>query len=96
MRYSRFSHRHLLRIRGCFVVRGGGAILAEQVPPPCSNGGRWFTTVGQLREAVLAAWGVLAEVRARSSIESLPYACRVFYADSLAAEMDARVKLARA
>ena len=46
VRYSRFSHRHLLRIRGCFVVRGGGAILAEQVPPPCSNGGCWFTTVG--------------------------------------------------
>ena len=61
MRYSRFSHRHLLRIRGCFVVRGGGAILAEQVPPPCSNGGRWFTAVGQPREAVLAAWGVPAD-----------------------------------
>jgi hypothetical protein len=31
------SHRHLLRIRGCFVVRGGGTANAEQVPPPCSN-----------------------------------------------------------
>jgi hypothetical protein len=36
--HSRFSHRHLLRIRGCFVVRGGGAaFFAEQVPPPCSR-----------------------------------------------------------
>src|SRR5215472_1261712 len=26
-RYSRFSRRHLLRIRGCFVVRGGGGRL---------------------------------------------------------------------
>src|SRR6516164_5603531 len=39
-------HRHLLRIRGCFVVRGGGVILAEQVPPPCSNGRRWFEIRG--------------------------------------------------
>src|SRR5262249_48326119 len=47
VRYSRFSHRHLLRIRGCFVVRGGGAaFFAEQVPPPCSNGGRWFEIRG--------------------------------------------------
>ena len=40
------SHRHLLRIRGCFVVRGGGtAILAEQVPPVAgliSDGGLFF------------------------------------------------------
>jgi hypothetical protein len=46
---ARFSHRHLLRIRGCFVVRGGGAILAEQVPPPCSNGGRWFEILRRVR-----------------------------------------------
>jgi len=29
-RYSRFSRRHLLRIRGCFVVRGGGVAATNK------------------------------------------------------------------
>jgi hypothetical protein len=39
------------------------------------------------RAAAFHATGVT-----RGSIDSLPYACRVFCADSLAKEMDARLK----
>jgi hypothetical protein len=37
------------------VVRGGGAaFFAEQVPPPCLNGGRWFDISARLPTRI---WG---------------------------------------
>ena len=41
------------------------------------------------------AWEERVGIKPELGRRSLPYACRVFYADSFAAEMNARVKLAR-